>query len=162
MQAKAKELKLPFNLSFVVGGNGWVPKAFTPMMEALAAGTPTGTDVSDWYFDFHIGGDSLDVGGDWAVLNIAKQYLAEHESKIRGVCLEENGGLHGLQRALGHAARSNRLHCLGDFMRAETPANGLQVLGHNDNSWDQGQVFIMPNVNTQTKFPPNLISGEIF
>lgn len=38
MQSKAKELKLPFNLSFVVGGNGWVPSAFTPMMEALAPG----------------------------------------------------------------------------------------------------------------------------
>jgi hypothetical protein len=38
MQRKAKELKLPFNLSFVVGGNGWVPNAFTPMMEALAPG----------------------------------------------------------------------------------------------------------------------------
>lgn len=38
MQEKAKQLKLPFNLSFVVGGNGWVPKAFTPMMQALAPG----------------------------------------------------------------------------------------------------------------------------
>ena len=38
MQRKAKDLKLPFNLSFVVGGNGWVPNAFTPMMEALAPG----------------------------------------------------------------------------------------------------------------------------
>ena len=39
MQRKAKDLKLPFNLSFVVGGNGWVPKAFSPMMEALAPGS---------------------------------------------------------------------------------------------------------------------------
>ena len=104
-------------------------------MRYAAAGTPTGTDVSDWYFDFHIGGDSLDVAGDWALLNVAKNYLAEHKSKIRGVVLEENGGKHSLQRALGHARRSNRLHCLGDFMRADTPANGLQVLGHNPCSY---------------------------
>jgi alpha-L-arabinofuranosidase len=47
MQAKAKALKLPFNLSLVVGGNGWRPAAFAPMMQALAPGTLTGTDVSD-------------------------------------------------------------------------------------------------------------------
>ena len=76
-------------------------------MSYAAAGTPTGTDVSDWYFDFHIGGDSLDVAGDWALLNVAKQYLAEHKSKIRGVVLEENGGKHSLQRALGHARNSS-------------------------------------------------------
>ena len=147
MQAKAKKLALPFNLSLVVGGNGWKPAAFAPMMQALAPGTPTGTDVSDWYFDFHIGGDSLSVAGDWAYMNIAKDYLRAHGSKIRAVVLEENGGRHDVQRALGHVRRSNRLHCLGDWMRADTPANGLQVLGHNDNSWDQGQVFIMQNMS---------------
>ena len=147
MQGKAKQLKLPFNLSFVVGGNGWKPAAFNGVMEALAPGTPTGTDVSDWYFDFHIGGDSLDVAQDWAYMNVARNYLTAHKSKIRAVVLEENGGNHAIQRALGHARRSNRLHCLGDWMRADTPANGLQVLGHNDNSWDQGQVFISQNTS---------------
>jgi hypothetical protein len=52
MQAKAKQLKLPFNLSFVVGGNGWTPNNFdqkSGLMKALAPGTPIGTDVSDWY-----------------------------------------------------------------------------------------------------------------
>ena len=47
MQSRAKQLKLPFNLSFVVGGNGWVPKAFTPMMEALAPGISS-TAASLW------------------------------------------------------------------------------------------------------------------
>ena len=36
-----------------------------------AAGTKVGTDYSDWYFDFHIGGDSLAVDGDWLTLNRA-------------------------------------------------------------------------------------------
>ena len=81
------------------------------------------------YFDFHIGGDSLDVTGDWQLLNSVKRYLASVGSKVRGVVLEENGGLHSVQRALGHARRSNRLQCLGDFILADTPANGLQVLG---------------------------------
>ena len=81
------------------------------------------------YFDFHIGGDSLDVSGDWQLLNSVKNYLASVGSKVRGVVLEENGGLHSVQRALGHARRSNRLQCLGDFILADTPANGLQVLG---------------------------------
>ena len=102
--------------------------------------------MSDWYFDFHIGGDSLSVGGDWETLTSCNAYLKSVGSKIRGVVLEENGGLHSIQRALGHARRSNRLHCLGDFMRADTPANGLQVLGRNDNSWDQGQLFITQNM----------------
>ena len=34
------------------------------------------------YFDFHIGGDSLDVSGDWAMLNAVKDYLASVGSRV--------------------------------------------------------------------------------
>lgn len=105
----------------VCEGNGWDIKSVEPFAEALGKGTAVGTDVSDWYFDFHIGGDSLDVSDDWTMLNQVKDYLARVGSAIRGVVLEENGHLHSVQRALGHARRSNRLQCMGDFIRADTP-----------------------------------------
>jgi hypothetical protein len=54
---------------------------------------------------------------------------------------EENGGLHNLQRALGHATNLNAVRRMGDFVLTSTPANGLQPDGQNDNGWDQGQIF---------------------
>ena len=60
--------------------------------------------------------------------------------------MEENGQHHDVSRALGHARNINRFSRLGgDVLALDTSANGLQVFGHNDNSWDQGQVFILPN-----------------
>ena len=59
--------------------------------------------------------------------------------------LEENGGRHDVQRALGHARNANRFRCLGDFVKIQTAANGFQVLGRNDNLWDQGALFILQN-----------------
>ena len=41
MQTKAKALKLPFNLSFIVGGSGWEIPLVKPFAEALAPGNLT-------------------------------------------------------------------------------------------------------------------------
>ena len=49
MLSKAKALELPFNLSFIVGGNGWRIPDVAPFAEALAPGTAVGTDHADWY-----------------------------------------------------------------------------------------------------------------
>jgi alpha-L-arabinofuranosidase len=55
--------------------------------------------------------------------------------------LEENGGRHDVQRALGHACVLNATQRHGDFVLMDCPANCLQPWKQNDNGWDQGQVF---------------------
>jgi len=117
MQSRAEVLKLNFNLSLAVGGRGWATADVAKFAKAIDSDAHAGTDKVAWYYDFHIGGDSTDTTGDWRLLTAARATLAEAGSKIRGVVFEENGALHGLNRALGHAARSNRLHCIGDFVR---------------------------------------------
>ncbi len=64
---------------------------------------------------------------------------------MRACILEENGGRHDLQRALGHARILNVVMRHGDFVRIDCPANCLQPYRENDNGWDQGQVFFTPD-----------------
>lgn len=59
--------------------------------------------------------------------------------------LEENGNLHNMQRALGHATILNTTRRMGDFLLTSCAANTLQPYLQNDNGWDQGQVFFTPD-----------------
>ena len=92
------------------------------MLRPVSADVRSVDDVTTFgrYYDFHIGGDSTDTNGDWELLNNAKLALKAIGSPIRGVVFEENGGLHGINRALGHGSRLNREHCIGDFLRIDT------------------------------------------
>lgn len=89
--------------------------------------------------DFHIGGDSphSDPGVAFDFIASVADVFASVAAttgtpQLRGAVLEENGSRHDVQRALGHARMSNRMHCLGDVVRVDAPANGLQVAGRND------------------------------
>ena len=64
---------------------------------------------------------------------------------LRCTIFEENGGLHNMQRALGHASILNAVRRHGDFVLTSCPANALQPYLQNDNDWDQGQIFFTPN-----------------
>lgn len=66
-------------------------------------------------------------------------------STMKVAILEENGGLHNMQRALGHATTLNAVRRHGDFVLTSCPANALQPLAQNDNGWDQGQIFFTPS-----------------
>ena len=130
----AARLRLPFRPSVVVGAVWipWPPTQATAMATALAPFTPH----LDVYWDFHVGGDNPSVEPA-AAFNFISAIAAVFASvsaatgtpPLRGAVLEENGGRHDVQRALGHARMSNRLHCLADVVRVVTAANGLQVLG---------------------------------
>ena len=63
------------------------------------------------------------------------------KTRLKVVVFEENGGLHNLQRALGHATTLNATRRHGSFVLADSPANCLQPWKQNDNGWDQGQIF---------------------
>jgi alpha-L-arabinofuranosidase len=64
---------------------------------------------------------------------------------MRCAIFEENGGLHNMQRALGHATNLNAVRRHGDFLLTACPANALQPWLQNDNGWDQGQIFFTPD-----------------
>ncbi|MCC8426853.1 alpha-L-arabinofuranosidase C-terminal domain-containing protein [Mucilaginibacter sp. UR6-11] len=66
-------------------------------------------------------------------------------TSLKCTIFEENGGLHNMQRALGHATTLNAVRRHGDFVLTSCAANGLQGLGQNDNGWDQGQIFFTPS-----------------
>ncbi len=66
-------------------------------------------------------------------------------TKMRACIFEENGDRHDMQRALGHARILNVTQRHGDFVQMDCPANCLQPFGENDNGWNQGQVFFLPD-----------------
>ena len=161
MVAKARALRLPFRLKFAVGGPyekaELTDRAMAPMVRALL---PLRHD-SEWLWDFHINGDARDLAFSvhkepWTVRNITNaQYAASLRDNFtrwqaffdepaqggpdffRCGNFEQNGGAHDMSRALGNARNSVVLQELGDSVRMSTGANAAQLLGHNDNGWDQ-------------------------
>lgn len=99
-------------------------------------------------WDVHVGGDGLrDAEEVDRTLTRMQQLFGEWipGSSLKACIFEENGGRHDLQRALGHARILNVTQRHGDFVRMDCPANCLQPFGQNDNGWDQGQVFFLPD-----------------
>ena len=99
------------------------------------------------YWDYHVGGDDPNSG-----LSVDKElthmqslfYKWNSATTMKCAIFEENGGLHNMQRALGHATNLNAVIRHGDFVLTSCPANALQPYLQNDNSWDQGQIFFTP------------------
>lgn len=96
------------------------------------------------YWDFHPGADNANAGTD-TDKELSKMRTLFHEwdpaTTMKCVIFEENGNLHNMQRALGHATTLNAVRRHGDFVFASCPANALQPWLQNDNGWDQGQIF---------------------
>ncbi len=99
-------------------------------------------------WDIHVGGDGLRDA------DIAERFLAALRARIdaldpgntvRFCVLEENGGRHDVQRALGHAHMVNTMERLAGEVVIDCPANCLQPWQQNDNRWDQGQLFFTPD-----------------
>jgi alpha-L-arabinofuranosidase len=96
-------------------------------------------------WDVHVGGDDLREGDNVDRLFTRMEKLVHEwapETKLKACVLEENGGRHDLQRALGHAHILNVTQRHGEFVLLDCPANCLQPWKQNDNDWDQGQVFL--------------------
>jgi alpha-L-arabinofuranosidase len=95
-------------------------------------------------WDVHVGGDGLRDGDHVDATFTRMRKLVEEwapGTALKACVLEENGGRHDLQRALGHAHILNTTQRHGDFVLMDCPANCLQPWKQNDNGWDQGQVF---------------------
>jgi alpha-L-arabinofuranosidase len=119
----------------------WRPKS--PNMEIVFKAVNGKAD----YWDLHTDADEARAG-----ITVDKNLQIMHDlfmkwdpnTRLKCTIFEENGGLHNMQRALGHATTLNAVRRHGDFVLTSCAANGLQALGQNDNDWDQGQVFFTP------------------
>ena len=99
------------------------------------------------YWDLHTDADSAQSGltVDKRLTKMQALFLKWNpNTDMKCTIFEENGNLHNLQRALGHATTLNATRRHGDFLLTSCAANGLQALGQNDNGWDQGQIFFTP------------------
>ncbi|MDN3551046.1 alpha-L-arabinofuranosidase C-terminal domain-containing protein [Mucilaginibacter aquaedulcis] len=100
------------------------------------------------YWDLHTDADEANAGARVDTnLQIMHDLFKKWDPNTTLKCtiFEENGGLHNLQRALGHATTLNAVRRHGDFVLTSCPANALQPYLQNDNDWDQGQIFFTPN-----------------
>jgi len=99
------------------------------------------------FWDFHPWADELDTGVN-VDRDLTKMEELFHkwnpETKMRCIIFEENGLTHNMKRTLGHVTLQNAVRRHGDFVEACCAANALQPYLQNDNSWDQGQVFLTP------------------
>jgi alpha-L-arabinofuranosidase len=99
------------------------------------------------YWDLHTDADEANAGAKVDTnLQIMHDLFKKWDPNTTLKCaiFEENGGLHNLQRALGHATTLNAVRRHGEFVLTSCPANALQPYLQNDNDWDQGQVFFTP------------------
>jgi alpha-L-arabinofuranosidase len=100
------------------------------------------------FWDLHTDADQAN-SGTTVDRNLSHMNALFHKwdpnTTMKCTIFEENGGLHNMQRALGHATTLNATRRHGDFLLTSCPANALQALGQNDNGWDQGQIFFTPD-----------------
>lgn len=100
------------------------------------------------YWDYHPWADDPQSGAEVEkeLKNMQRLFLKWNPgTNMKCAILEENGNLHNMQRALGHATILNATRRMGDFLLTSCAANALQPYLQNDNGWDQGQVFFTPD-----------------
>jgi hypothetical protein len=99
------------------------------------------------FWDYHVWADQADAGTevDRGLTEMDSLFhIWDPATKMKCVIFEENGVLHNMQRALGHATILNAVRRHGNFVMTSCAANALQPWRQNDNSWDQGQIFFTP------------------
>jgi len=100
------------------------------------------------YWDLHPWTDDTFAGTnvDKDLTNMQNYFRTwDSNATLKCALFEENGSLHNLQRALGHATVLNAIRRHSDFVLTSCPANALQPYLQNDNGWDQGQIFFTPD-----------------
>lgn len=99
------------------------------------------------YWDLHIWADDAFAGTnvDNDLTDMQNYFLTwDSNTTMKCAILEENGNLHNMRRALGHATTLNAVRRHSDFLLTSCAANALQPYLQNDNGWDQGQIFFTP------------------
>lgn len=117
----------------------WLNRRIDLMEEAFRQ-----TDGFCEYWDLHVGADDVNSGACARnVFRTFRELIARinPKSTMKAAVFEENGSIHDMRRALAHASILEAAREQGDFLLTSCPANALQPYCHNDNGWDQGQIF---------------------
>lgn len=120
----------------------WLPES--PHMKTVFQAV----DGAGAAWDLHVDSDGARAGTEVDRRLTQMQALFHRwnpDTTLQAVIFEENGNLHNMQRALGHATTLNATRRHGDFVLVDCPANCLQPWLQNDNGWDQGQLFFTPD-----------------
>eukprot|EP00927_Polykrikos_kofoidii_P034009 TRINITY_DN28853_c0_g1_i1.p1 TRINITY_DN28853_c0_g1~~TRINITY_DN28853_c0_g1_i1.p1 ORF type:complete len:737 (-),score=92.26 TRINITY_DN28853_c0_g1_i1:79-2124(-) len=97
-------------------------------------------------WDLHTFGQLPSEEDHWKdTLTMALEMLDRLDSRMLLAVFEENANTHDLLRGLNRARQANTYDRLAGRFAMATAANGLQVLGFNDNGWDQGAIFMGPD-----------------
>ena len=100
------------------------------------------------YWDYHPWADFLVAGEncDKGLTRMEELFKKWNpDTKMKCIIFEENGDTHNMRRTLGHVTIKNAVRRHGEFVQACCAANALQPWLQNDNSWNQGQVFLTPD-----------------
>ncbi|HTU24310.1 MAG TPA: alpha-L-arabinofuranosidase C-terminal domain-containing protein, partial [Pirellulales bacterium] len=97
------------------------------------------------WFDIHVSTDGPDRAGDLKALHTICEAFDKvaNGAKHSVVVFEFNAHNHAQRRAVANAVGTHMCERLG--LPVVTSANGLQPDGQNDNSWDQGLLFLNPS-----------------
>jgi hypothetical protein len=126
MEARASDLKLPFQLEYAIGHNYAMADLANPLTAAMLDAVAPVANRTVW--DCHVGGDhTSDAIDSWTLVTSMLARFAELGSPLRVSVFEENGDHHDLSRALGHARQNNRFSRLGEKFVIDTTANCLQA-----------------------------------
>jgi len=145
MRARAAKVGLkPDALRFAIGHNLDKSRINTSTFHDMVNATLFLGDTVMW--DLHTDGNEPKEVDNWSdTFHDTLQMLDMLGSKMKLAVFEENAFRHDIVRGLNRARYANTYSRLGGRFAAGTAANGLQVLGLNDNDWDQGAVFMGPD-----------------
>eukprot|EP00933_Yihiella_yeosuensis_P007713 TRINITY_DN11286_c1_g1_i1.p1 TRINITY_DN11286_c1_g1~~TRINITY_DN11286_c1_g1_i1.p1 ORF type:complete len:726 (-),score=94.82 TRINITY_DN11286_c1_g1_i1:113-2164(-) len=145
MHERAMTLNLDTStLRIAIGHNLDMAMINTPVCDAMVNATRFLGENVMW--DLHTDADIPEQEDHWAAtFRMATEMLDRLGSKMKLAVFEENANRHDIFRALNRARYANTYDRLGDRFVIGTAANGLQILGYNDNGWDQGALFLAPD-----------------
>ena len=160
-EAATRALQLaspPSMLSFALACDGarfnhWRNDSSTHAMTLACANLTKRYPRVKIFWDQHVNGDELDAPVH--PTNFSGVFAAERSAtrawglEVPVVVLEENGNMHDLQRALGHARNALAFQAMGDHVLVQCYANCFQPVCHGQNGdctahYSQGGKMFLP------------------
>ena len=149
MDNRARQLRLPFNFSFVFGprpdlspqgrwSGNWSDPGLADVADAMSAFGERA------FWDIHVESKAPEMLPDASGVAELQHFLAARGSAVRAVVLEENGCGYSQHCALNHAVLANMYRSRGGFVRANSITNALQAFNEVE-QYSQGMLSFLPN-----------------
>eukprot|EP01006_Ploeotia_vitrea_P037661 TRINITY_DN66158_c5_g11_i1.p1 TRINITY_DN66158_c5_g11~~TRINITY_DN66158_c5_g11_i1.p1 ORF type:complete len:692 (-),score=55.57 TRINITY_DN66158_c5_g11_i1:25-2100(-) len=144
MEERISKIKGAPRFKYTIGHNLWLQDMNDPLVQTMMKSTNHLGDRVFW--DLHIGTGANAQDG-YTLLEVFEGFrtqLQKADSRMRIIILEENGGDHGIGRAVGHALYGNVMLRNADLVVGHGYADCLefwQGLDH-EYAFNQGQLFV--------------------